>query len=147
MTATTTVDPAGLFGNIKRLKEILAQLEAVGIDWSKLGPVGEAVLDAIKVIRDPAATIESKVNAAIVVLEKFSVVTEATWDDTAATALRSLEPLIVRLMKFVSGQAGAATLDSTVLSAEAAAFGFDLPTLWKLAQTIWEIIQLFLKKE
>lgn len=132
---------SGIFENIRNIKEVLAKLADLGIDWTKLGPFGSSMLDAIKVISDGAATAAAKVDAAITAVEAWSLVTTKTViDDNAAAWLRRLEPVIVRI---VQGFTGAAALSSDEIKAEAAALGIDLGNLWKIAQLIWELIQLF----
>ena len=136
------MDAQGVFDSIKKLRQLLDTLKSLGIDWNKLGELGDAVQACIKVLRDTTATTATKVAAVIVLLETAAKATTAiTWDDSLVATLKTMEPFIVRLVSFLLGENVATAMD------DAQAAGIDVGMLWKIAQMIFEIIQLFLTKE
>lgn len=137
----SAVQQQGIFDVLKQLRAFADYLATLGIDFGKLGELGAAFMAAIKIVKDTAASAAQKVDAVLDLVDKFVTATKLTWDDELAKALRSLEPLLVKLVGNITGKSYTA---EAMIASDAAALGIGLTGLWSLAMAVWEIVQLFL---
>ena len=124
--AQATAVQSQMFERLKKLRQFLESAQNLGIDFEKLGPIGQAIKDAIA-----AVGVEAQVNAWLKVCQIAASATKTPTDDAIVANLQKLADtkivaIIVDLIDGWLGKASKLTVSEANATAEAAAIPWTL---------------------